>query len=145
MYGPKNENQLEEFVENTVEDDDSINLLVCADGERVGATTVMKLHHDRPAVAYWLVPEAQGEGYATEAVGALLDHFFETYDRHGVRAYVFDFNDGSRRLLERLGFEQEGRARENRYRRGEYVDELSYGLLRREWEELCPLADRTNQ
>ncbi|MFC6725299.1 GNAT family N-acetyltransferase [Halobium palmae] len=142
MYGPKNGAQVEGFVQGSVEDDDSIDLLVCVDDDPVGAATVNNLHWDRPALGYWLVPEARGNGYATEAVGALVDHLFETYDRHGVHARVFDFNEASRALLDRLGFAEEGRLRENRFRRGEYVDELTYGLLRREWEEARPLAER---
>lgn len=131
--GPRNRAQTEEGVEEYVEADDNVSMLACVDGEPVGVVNVRHVHRDRPMLSYWLAPEHQGEGYGGEAVELFLDTLFRDYDVHGVTARVFDFNEPSRALLERLGFEREGRLREARYRRGEYVDELVYGLLKREW------------
>ncbi len=41
---------------------------------------------------------------------------------------------GHRTLVERLGFEREGRLREHTFWHGEYHDTLMYGLLREEWD-----------
>ncbi len=135
MTAPKNCSQIEDFVENDIEGDDSINLLVCLDDEPMGAVTVLNRHYDRPMLAYWLLPEYHGEGYATEAVGLLVDYVFESFDKHGLQAHAFAFNEGSRGVLERLGFTEEGRLREDRFVGGRYVDTVLYGLLRREWAE----------
>ncbi len=142
---PRNEAQIEDGVEEYVEADGNVSLLACvdggsasdaggrSDGEPVGVVNARRIHRDRPTLSYWIAPEHQGEGYGTEAVELFLDALFRSYDVHGVEARVFDFNDASQHLLERLGFAQEGRLREARYRDGEYVDELVYGLLKREW------------
>lgn len=148
---PENESQVEETIEEWVEGDDSVNLFVCLDGggeadggeaadeERgddptpVGMVNVMKLHWDRPLLSYWLLPEYQGDGYATEAVTVLLDYFFDTHYRRGVQARVFSHNDPSQQLLERLGFEREATLREHQFIEGVYRDELVFGLLREEW------------
>jgi len=143
---PENESQVEETIEEWVEGDDSVNLFVCLDGggeaadeERgddptpVGMVNAMKLHWDRPLLSYWLLPEYQGDGYATEAMTVFLDYFFDAHYRRGVQARVFSHNDPSQRLLERLGFEQEAALRDHRFVEGAYRDELVFGLLREEW------------
>lgn len=133
--GPRNQAQIEAGVEEYVESDDNVSLLACVDEEPVGVVNARRVHRDRPTLSYWVAPEHQGDGYGPEAVELFLDAFFGEYDVHGVTAHVFEFNDASRALLERLGFQEEGRMREARFRDGEYVDEYIYGLLRREWEE----------
>ena len=103
-------------------------------GDPIGEVSLFRTERDRGEVGYWLVPEARGEGYATEAVSLLLDHAFETSGRHRVYASVVDFNESSRALVERLGFAEEGRLRDHVFLEGEYRDVVYYGLLREEWD-----------
>jgi len=49
-------------------------------------------------------PRHWGRGYATEALGALLDHAFGTLGLAWLSAIVAEPDTGSARLLERLGF-----------------------------------------
>ncbi|SFL59291.1 Protein N-acetyltransferase, RimJ/RimL family [Halogranum rubrum] len=152
MMHPQNRKQVEEGMEKYVESDDGINLLVCvddweetdgADGDDakadepapIGMVSVMHLDHTRPELAYWLVPDARGDGYATEAMELLLDYTFDTFEIQGLWAQAFAYNEGSWGLLERLGFEHEGTMRNHRFVRGEYVDVVCYGLLREEWSD----------
>jgi len=104
------------------------------DVELVGAVYLSDMDWRRPELSYWVVPEAQGEGYGGEAVAVAIDYAFRTYDHPGIEARTYDFNDGSRGLLESLGFEQEGRLRKRRFVDGRYVDVVWYGLLREEWD-----------
>ena len=53
-------------------------------------------------IGFTLAPDAQGQGFATEAVSALLDHLFDTLGKERVRAHVDPRNAPSIRLLERL-------------------------------------------
>ncbi len=80
-------------------------------------------------VGYFFAPDAWGNGYATAAVERVVDYAFEELRLHRVHARVFAFNEGSARVLEKVGFEREGVLREAAYMHGEYVDELRYGLL----------------
>ncbi|WP_158057667.1 GNAT family N-acetyltransferase [Halorussus halophilus] len=161
MPFPENEIQIEESIEEWIEGDDSVNLFVCLDSEDadgtegdgdtksdednsesdedstettpIGMVNVMKLHWDRPLLSYWLLPDYQGEGYATEAMTVLLDYFFDSHYKRGVQARVFSHNEPSQALLERLGFEQEAALRDHVFVEGAYRDELVFGLLREEW------------
>lgn len=132
---PKNAVQLEEFVEDVFESDDNFGLVACLDEEPIGVVIVFNADRVRPSLAYWLVPEYQGDGYGTEAASLVVDHLFATTNVRGVHAWTLGFNDASGALLERLGFEEEGRLRDHVFARGDYTDAVHYGLLREEWEE----------
>lgn len=135
-------------MENWFEDGESEgdHFLVCLDDagpgapdedevERIGQVSVTGVEWRRPDLAYWLVPEVQGQGYGKEAVSLVIDHVFRVYEHPAVGAVAFEFNEASRGLLESLGFTEEGRLRRDRFADGEYVDVVQYGLLREEWRD----------
>jgi RimJ/RimL family protein N-acetyltransferase len=62
-----------------------------------------------PDLGFALLPAFRSGGYAFEAAAAVLDHAREVLDLSVVSAIVKDDNAPSIRLLERLGFRQEGR------------------------------------
>lgn len=75
----------------------------------------------------------QGQGFAVEAVGRLLDYLFGTLDLHRVIAITDAENQAAARLLKRLGLRHEGTFIENVWFKGAWVSECSYALLHREW------------
>jgi len=79
-------------------------------------------------IGYTLRAERQGQGYATEAVGALIDALFAA-GLHRVAATLDPNNTPSAMLLERLGFRYEGRAVQAAYVRGEWEDDDRYAVL----------------
>ncbi len=54
-------------------------------------------------IGYTVSPAAQGRGYATEAVGALIAYAFERLSADTVRAYASDENVASIRVAEKVG------------------------------------------
>lgn len=50
------------------------------------------------------LPEAQGKGYASEALQAICDYGFSTLGVRAINAWVLAENRGSSRLLEKQGF-----------------------------------------
>ncbi|UPV74030.1 GNAT family N-acetyltransferase [Halorussus limi] len=123
-----------DFVVCVRSDDESANDDASEDPDPIGEVSLFRTEHDHGEISYWLLPEARGEGYATEAVSLLLDYAFDTSGRHRVYARVVDFNGASRALVERLGFAEEGRLREHVFLEGAYRDVVLYGLLRDEWD-----------
>ncbi|MEF8839158.1 MAG: GNAT family protein [Haloarculaceae archaeon] len=134
---PENRDDLEERFEDEISDDENVHLLACVDGDPVGATMFIRLDESdgNAILAYWILPEFQGEGYGTEAVSLLLDYGFHELRLHRVEAHCLATNDASRGLLETLGFEREGRSRDRQFQHGQYVDMLQYGLLAEEWRD----------
>lgn len=86
-------------------------------------------------LGFTLAPAAQGKGYATEAVRCLLDHLFTERQLHRVSAECDARNVASARLLERLGFRHEGLRISNSWFKGEWTDDLLFGLLREDWPQ----------
>lgn len=126
--------------------DDSVGLLACTKGDPVGYVMLVRERPNddtfgRVELAYWVAPEYWGEGYATEAAGLLLDHGFSGLRLHKVTAKAFEFNDRSRRVLEKLGFAKEGVFREEAFVDGGWHDFYRYGLLEDEWRAVCEGGD----
>lgn len=106
--------------------------LACREGEPVGSTSIknIDLEGRKAELSYWIAPERQGNGYATEAADLCLSHAFDELGLHKVWARTVGDNEASKRVLEKLGFQQEGILREHWYGFGRYVDEHRFGLLR---------------
>ncbi|MCG1004334.1 MULTISPECIES: GNAT family N-acetyltransferase [Halobacterium] len=88
---------------------------------------------ERGNLMYWVAPECQGNGYVSEGTELFLDYAFGECGFHKVDARVLVPNEPSWKALEKLGFEREGRRRDDAIVEGEYVDAYSYGLLADEW------------
>lgn len=84
-------------------------------------------------LGYSLAPEHQGQGIATEAVRALLDHAFGVWGLHRVSATTDCLNLGSVALLERVGFRREAHHLQNIWFKGAWGDEYVYALLAQDW------------
>jgi ribosomal-protein-alanine N-acetyltransferase len=105
-----------------------------SDGRFVGWCGLSRWNPDyrSASLGYCLDNAAWGQGYATEAAGALLDWAFETLDLNRVQSETDTRNAASARVLEKLGFVREGTLREDCVVSGEVSDSWVYGLLRRQ-------------
>jgi len=81
-----------------------------------------------------IAPAHQGQGYAREALRAVLDVVFRQYGMHRVHASIDPRNLASAALLRSLGMRQEAHFRESLRLHGEWVDDVIYALLAREWQ-----------
>lgn len=82
-------------------------------------------------------------GYATEAIQLVLRYYFEELGYQKVTVGVYNFNDASISLHEKLGFQREGQLRRTAFTRGQYYDEIIFGLTAEEFAALgSPVADR---
>lgn len=115
--------------------DEGAEFLACHDGKAVGFVILHDLdwHARLTEISYLVRPDEQGNGYATEAVTLCLEYAFEELGLHKVHAKVWEDNEGSMHLLEKLGFEREGVLRDHWYGFGDYSDEHLFGLLETDW------------
>lgn len=111
-----------------------------ADGMLIGDLGV-HLHKNcqQADIGFTLAVEHQGLGYGTEAVRRLVDHLLVERGLHKVSAECDARNLASARLLTRAGFQLEGRLRSHTWIKGEWTDDLWFGLLA---EELPEAASR---
>jgi ribosomal-protein-alanine N-acetyltransferase len=66
----------------------------------------------------------------TEAVELVTHYAFSTLHLRRVYAYVFPFNGGSQRVLEKAGYVREGLLRKNVNKKGKILDEIVYAKIR---------------
>ncbi len=108
--------------------------IVRSDGGRlIGFMRLGLLAHRAGELGYALRRDCWGQGYAREAAGLMLDFAFSTVGLHRVQAACGPDNAPSRALLERLGFQCEGRMRDHVFTNGAWRDSLLYALLEDEW------------
>ncbi|GLW90357.1 GNAT family N-acetyltransferase [Actinokineospora globicatena] len=103
---------------------------ISLDGVLIGDLGV-NLHENRmqAEIGFTIAASSQGRGYGTEAVARVLRHLFVDRGLHRVSAECDPRNEASARLLERVGFQREGLRRANTWLRGEWTDDLLFGLL----------------
>jgi [ribosomal protein S5]-alanine N-acetyltransferase len=84
-------------------------------------------------LGFGLDGEFEGRGLISEALQVVLDYAFETLRLHRVMANFMPENERSERLLRRLGFEIEGRAREYLFLDGRWRDHVLAAKLNPRW------------
>lgn len=90
-------------------------------------------------IGYYVRSSAQGKGYAGEAANALARYAFAQLQANAVEIGHAAGNDKSRRVIEKLGFELEGRARmATHLPDGTVTDTLIYSIISP--DALPPLA-----
>ena len=80
-------------------------------------------------LGYWIDRSVAGRGMASLAVALVCDHAFGAVGLHRVQADIRPENLPSQRLVERLGFQQEGLLRRYLDIDGDWRDHLAYALL----------------
>ncbi|WP_395774511.1 GNAT family N-acetyltransferase [Agrobacterium pusense] len=85
-------------------------------------------------VGYIFNPEFAGNGYATEAVGAMVSIGFSSIGFHRIFARLDAANKGSVGVVERLGLRREAHLIQNDRFRDVWGDEYIYAVLASEWK-----------
>ena len=103
-----------------------------ADLSLVGAITLSNVRRgvaESGTLGYWIGQPYAGRGMATAAVRAVVGHAFDELKLHRVEAACVPTNTASRRVLEKSGFELEGRARADLKINGAWADHLLFGIV----------------
>lgn len=105
------------------------------DGRMIGTCgfTAFDFPSDSAEIGYVLNPVYHGRGLATEAVREVIRFGFEELKLHRIEAKFMKENTRSQKLMERVGMQFEGYAREALKIKGEYRTIGRCGILRQEW------------
>lgn len=85
-------------------------------------------------IGYWLAEEAQGKGLITRACSEMIDYVFSKRQLNRIEIRAAVGNVKSRAVIERLGFTEEGTARQAEWLNDKFVDLVVYSMLAREWQ-----------
>jgi RimJ/RimL family protein N-acetyltransferase len=109
------------------------NFAIVVAGEAVGGIGLIlkdDVFRRSAEIGYWLGEDFWGRGIVTEAVRAVTDYAFDTFDICRVYAGVFEWNPGSMKVLEKAGYEFECRMKKSATKDGQTIDELIYVMIR---------------
>lgn len=147
LFGPNTAEQTAEFLQRTCAEasvPERSNFTFAAihrpTNQLIGSCGLMRSDANGPqyAFGYVLHRDWWRRGFGKEMVGALVEFGFRELGAHRLWAHVFVGNVGSARILEGLGFRDEGVALQLLYVRNAWHDVRTFAMLRREWE----LAER---
>ncbi len=105
---------------------------IVAGDEPVGTLDVRPENDFRGDMGLWIGHAHHGRGYGTEAVRLATRFAFERVGLAKLEATVFVGNVASRRVFEKNRFTLEGTIRRAVRKRGRFVDEWLFGILREE-------------
>lgn len=108
---------------------------ISIEGEVVGTISLKNISHSMGygELGYGIAEKHHGKGIATAALRIMIDKIFHETSLRKLIAYVHEENQASRRVLKKLGFQEEGLLREHYIINGTPVNEVFYGLLKHEW------------
>ena len=126
-----------EFVRDCMAKDGQgvLSRAILAGGECVGSISVTQgadVYRRSGELGYWLAEPYWGQGIMTWAVREVCREAFEKLDIVRIYAESYAHNMGSRRVLEKAGFVQEGTLRQSVYKNGQMYDACIYALLKEE-------------
>jgi len=81
-------------------------------------------------VGYWLGEPFWGQGITTAALQALTEYAFTELGMVRLYATVMEWNPASARVLEKAGYEYEGRLRKSAVKDGQIIDQWLYAMVR---------------
>jgi RimJ/RimL family protein N-acetyltransferase len=84
-------------------------------------------------IGFTIYTPYQGNGYAEEAVKAMINYLFFELAKHRVLASVDPCNIPSVRVLERVGLRKEAHFRKSFWFDNDWVDDVVYAILADEW------------
>jgi RimJ/RimL family protein N-acetyltransferase len=111
-------------------------------GNTVGLTSIIDVwwqHRcwtlNRAELAYWISPDAQGRGFATEAATAVMKLAFTRLSFNKLRVYHAAENAISGRVVAKLGFRLVGTERKAFFKNNRWHDMQHYEMLASEFRQ----------
>jgi RimJ/RimL family protein N-acetyltransferase len=99
----------ESFISGANKSGEAVFLITLRDRTVLGACGIQfRADDEAPELGYWLGVKYWNQGYATEALHALIDYAFTDFDHESLQAGARVTNPASRRVLEKCGFQWTG-------------------------------------
>jgi ribosomal-protein-alanine N-acetyltransferase len=114
----------------------ALPFVVVHEGDVVGAvnlSVIVRGVFENAYLGYWIDEAHGGRGLTTEAVRLAVTHAFAREGLHRVQAGVIPRNAASIRVLEKLGFREEGLALRYLRIHGVWEDHRIFAVTREEW------------
>lgn len=122
------------FVSGTMAGDPAevCDFVIERQGRVVGKAGMWK----KPDIGFFVLPLYQRQGYAREALSAIIPHLFDAYKINALTADVDPDNTASIALLTALGFHETHRRERTIEIRGVWCDSVYFALERTDWSAI---------
>ncbi len=103
--------------------------------ELVGVMALLNvdIEHRNAELGYWIAKKHWRKGIATEAAFKILQFGFQDLNLERIYARCFHENEASRRVMEKIGMEPEGKFRHEVFKENKFIDMIYYGIIRDDW------------
>jgi ribosomal-protein-alanine N-acetyltransferase len=125
--------EVEKRLDNPQQDDREF-IIEKKDGTKIGFITHFTFGRQLE-IGFALTPTERKKGYCTEAVNIMVDYLFLAKNHVRIQAATNVENIPCQRVLEKAGFQKEGRLRKSYFVRGNWEDLFMYSILREEWKK----------
>ena len=129
---PYTRHNARDFLKYAASLQDQSNLAIEVEGAAVGAIGYVAggdVERFSAEIGYWLGEAFWGRGVMTEAVRALTQWAFDNFNLSRIYAGVLEWNPASIRVLEKAGYQFEGRLRKAVVKQDLVMDELVYSVV----------------
>lgn len=114
-----------------------VEFAIEAEGEYIGTVAIKDI--SRQSQSGWLGimidPAWQGQGYGQDAIRTVACWAFKIHNLRRITLTTWATNARALGAYRAVGFVEEGRMREATWLNGEFVDIVTMGLLRHEWQD----------
>lgn len=117
---------------NTSEDKQCIRT-IDINGEAVGSIGIFiqnDVYCKSGELGYWLSENYWKNGIISNAINQICNYCFNNYDIVRIYAEPYANNEGSKRVLEKNGFQLEGIMKKGVYKNNEFYDYCIYALIK---------------
>ena len=108
--------------------------VIDVNGKAVGKLDIKDISYGyskhKAELGYWIGKEYRNKGIMTEAVKLFTSYSFKKYKLKRISLYTRSFNKASRRMVEKAGFKLEGILRKNKWKKGKYIDDCIYAIVK---------------
>ncbi|MRN56103.1 GNAT family N-acetyltransferase [Paenibacillus monticola] len=91
-------------------------------------------NHYKAEIGYELTPKYWRQGFMTEVIEKVIEYGFNDLGLNRIEAFVEPGNMGSRKVLGKIEFTEEGTLKEHFYWRNRFVDTVIYALLKKDYK-----------
>ncbi len=120
----------EKLNNHNLDKESALNLAVLLDNTVIGDISVWYTDmKDTVELGYVFNPSYSGQGYAREAVRAVIMELFSTFQVHRIQANLDARNTASANLCQKLGMRREPHFLQDFWNKGEWTDSYVYGML----------------
>ncbi|MGB1040898.1 MAG: GNAT family N-acetyltransferase [Flavobacteriales bacterium] len=123
------------WIKEVMKESPKVNFAIAIDEKVVGGigfSTKNDVYRKTLEIGYWLGEGYWGKGIMTQAVKAIINYGFENFEVVRIEAKVFNWNEGSMRVLEKAGFEKEAVLKNRFIKQGKIGDEHIYAIFKEE-------------